>query len=503
MPRFLGAPQTPRAKTRFENDDRDSIDQLAMEDLESNKPSSPFLNPNIPRSLSASPVSDYARLSPCQSRAISPAPYAQHPRTWKAAISQAMDRFWSRNRGVILVAVSQLFGALMNLAARLLELEAGMHPLQILFVRMSSTTVLSCLYMWWNSVPDFPLGPKGLRGVLIVRGITGFFGIYGMWYSMMYLPLAEATVITFLAPMLSGYICHVLLKDPFTRKEQLASLIALAGVVLIARPTSLFGHGSSGTDAATTAEPPSTNTTTTTPAFPAAAAAAADKEPTPAERLSAILVALLGVLGAAGAFTTIRWIGQRAHALITVTYFSVWSTLVSTGGLLLAPVALGVAAGGGGGGGGGGGALLGRLVPAASLSAYQWFLLAALGLCGFVMQFMMTAGIGGERSNRATAMVYTHMLFAAGFDRWVFGHQMGVVSLVGCGLIVGSAVWAALGRKTAGEGRKEEGGDVERGAGLGGVRGEEGVPILMGEDEDEDENEEVEGVHRCSEGIGR
>jgi hypothetical protein len=72
------------------------------------------------------------------------------------------------------VAAAQLFGALMNLAARLLEVESGMHPLQILFGRMSLTTVLSCLYMWYNKVPDFPLGPKGVRGVLVLRGLSGF-----------------------------------------------------------------------------------------------------------------------------------------------------------------------------------------------------------------------------------------------------------------------------------------------------------------------------------------
>jgi hypothetical protein len=36
------------------------------------------------------------------------------------------------------------------------------------------TTVLSCLYMWRNKVPDFPLGAKGIRGVLVVRGVSGF-----------------------------------------------------------------------------------------------------------------------------------------------------------------------------------------------------------------------------------------------------------------------------------------------------------------------------------------
>ncbi|KAK4140080.1 uncharacterized protein C8A04DRAFT_32439, partial [Dichotomopilus funicola] len=444
MAGFLDPRRASQAKSRLnyhghdddEDADSDIIDHLPLADLGNSKPPSPFLAPNIPRALSASPMSAY-------SRTLSPAPlggYHHEPHTPGA--SGAMGRFWTRNRGVILVAVSQLFGALMNLSARLLELESNMHPLQILFARMSLTTVLSCLYMWWNQVPDFPLGARGIRVVLIVRGVSGFFGIYGMWYSMMYLPLAEATVITFLAPMLAGYICHLWLKDPFTRKEQLASLLALLGVVLIARPTSLFGNSNNP------ATPENADNTTTTDD---------PNEPTPSQRLFAILIGLLGVLGAAGAYTTIRYIGTRAHALITVNYFSVWSTLVSTVALLLCPL-LNIAQ---------------STPPVVSFAGllpgtvYEWFLLLSLGLCGFIMQFMMTAGIGGEKSNRATAMVYTHMLFAAGFDKWVFGHEMGVVSVVGCGLIVGSALWAALSRQKKGgsgeEGRKE--GDVEGGLG--------------------------------------
>jgi drug/metabolite transporter (DMT)-like permease len=301
------------------------------------------------------------------------------------------------------------------------------------------------------------------------------FGIYGMWYSMMYLPLAEATVITFLAPSVAGYICHVLLKDPYTRTEQIASFIALAGVVLIARPTSLFGSQDSNDHQPV---PPATvpaSANLTSPHVPMS------PEPTPAQRLSAILVALVGVLGAAGAFTTIRIIGTRAHALITVNYFSAWSTVVSTAALLLGP-ALGI---------GQPGVSFAGLIPE---SAYHWLLLLALGACGFIMQFMMTAGIGGDRakSNRATAMVYTHMLFAAGFDRFVFGHRMGVISLVGCGLVVGSAVWAALGKKEGKSGGERA--DVER-AVRQGERGEEGTPMLVEEaGEEEDGGMELERV---------
>jgi drug/metabolite transporter (DMT)-like permease len=281
-----------------------------------------------------------------------------------------------------------------------------------------------------------------------------------MWYSMMYLELAEATVITFLAPCVAGYICHVLLHDPYTRKEQIASLLALVGVVFIARPTSLFGLGGGEGTAAPITGVEMVNNATQGGHHPQTA-----EEATPAQRLMAIGIALVGVMGGAGAFTTIRWIGNRAHALVSVNYFSVWSMIVCVVVLSLAPV-LDV-----------GQPELHFVLPA---SVKQWFLLIALGVSGFVMQVMLTSGIAGEKSNRATAMVYTHMLFAAGFDRWVFGHEMGALSLVGCGLIIGSALWAVLTKKEeTSKVRDREVGDMED-------LTLEGVPMLRGDVEEEE-----------------
>ena len=49
-----------------------------------------------------------------------------------------------------------------------------------------------------------------------------------------------------------------------------------------------------------------------------------------------------------------------------------------------------------------------------------------------------------EKSNRATNMVYTNMLFALLFDRWIFGTVPGLWSLLGSGLILGSAIYVAI-----------------------------------------------------------
>jgi drug/metabolite transporter (DMT)-like permease len=231
----------------------------------------------------------------------------------------ALQRTYRRNKGVLLVALSQLFGALMNLSARLLELEGdGMHPFQVLLARQSLTMLCCVTYMWWYSTPGFPFGPKEVRWLLVLRGFSGFFGISGMWISMIHLPLAEATVITFLAPSVAGLACYLAFREPFTRIEQIGSLVAFLGVVLIAHPAALFTSSGPSTVAPPEIPTNMTDTSTDEPAI--------GHDATPQQRLEAIGFGLIGVLGAAGAFTTIRWIGKRAHPLISVNYFATWVT---------------------------------------------------------------------------------------------------------------------------------------------------------------------------------
>jgi drug/metabolite transporter (DMT)-like permease len=178
-------------------------------------------------------------------------------------------------------------------------------------------------------------------------------------------------------------------------------------------------------------------------------------------------VALLGVIGAAGALTTIRWIGRRAHPLISVNYFSVWCTLVST-------VALSTAS------------HLPEPFTQPDLrfklpvNLRQWALMFMLGICGFIMQFLLTAGVSHEKSNRATNMIYTNMLFALLFDRLIFGTVPGLWSLLGSGLILGSAVYVAVNKSMAPSNEHSAAGGV-----VGGVPDEE-VGMLQDIEGEED-----------------
>jgi hypothetical protein len=149
-----------------------------------------LLDPEAFRRLSISTISSLC-LEHGHSRGASPYPHPGDrvgPKTWR----DKLRGFWVRNQGLFLVSFSQLFGALMNVTTRLLELEGeGMHPFQILFARQLLTFIFCSAWMWYTKVPDFPLGRKDVRKLLCLRALSGFFGIYGMYCK---LPLTRKSI---------------------------------------------------------------------------------------------------------------------------------------------------------------------------------------------------------------------------------------------------------------------------------------------------------------------
>jgi drug/metabolite transporter (DMT)-like permease len=265
---------------------------------------------------------------------------------------------------------------------------------------MSITAVASYAYMYYASVPS-PLGTRPVLFLLITRAVCGFMGVYGLYYSVQYLPLSEATVITFLAPILTCYACSLLIPgETFSRRQQAAGIVSLVGVVLIARPF----RDRKGEDEGTGSY----------------------------HHVLATVVAFFGVLGAAGAYTSIRMIGRRAHPLVSVTYFSSVTTVISAVAMLAIPS-----------------------VPFRFPSnPTEWILLTGLGVCGFLLQFLLTAGlsyvppadVGGKtgQGSRATSMVYTQVLFALFYDKVVWGSTLSLVSWAGSALILACAIAVAV-----------------------------------------------------------
>lgn len=109
-------------------------------------------------------------------------------------------------------------------------------------------------------------------------------------------------MLTFLAPILTCWACSLLINEPFTRTEQIAAFVSLLGVVLIARPVSFFASSSaSGLANGFPDSIPMTNGSAD------AGVQTQIEGATAAQRMSAICMAMLGVLGAG--------VGQHASSL--------------------------------------------------------------------------------------------------------------------------------------------------------------------------------------------
>ncbi|KAF3039062.1 hypothetical protein E8E11_001493 [Didymella keratinophila] len=371
---------------------------------------------------------------------------AHHKRT----VRQKLHAFYERNFGLVLVFLAQTCGSIMNTAAKLLATgyETKFHAMQIIFIRMSCTTILGMLYMMWHKTPDFPLGAKGIRGLLVLRGSCGFVGLFGLYYSLSWLNISDATVITFIIPTLTALVCFIWLREPFTVREALAALIAFSGVLLVARPTWLFPNppvdpitGQPEADAIVKTLMNVMSSPKTTPA-----------PISPTQRTLAVLAAVLNAFGASLAYASIRVIGKRAHSLISVNYFAAIATVGSATVLLIHPD-------------------LHFVMPE---SAGQWGLIAIIGLTGFLLQFLLTEGLQREKAGRATNLMYLQLVLALIIERVIWGTTPPIESFGGAVLIIGAAIWITLQKN-----------NVVKDEGKSKITDEESSPLLAEEQRNE------------------
>ena len=136
--------------------------------------------------------------------------------------------------------------------------------------------------------------------LLVHRGLFGFASLVCYFYSVVHLPLADATVIFFLNPVITALVAAVVLREHLGWAEVLLVAVSLSGVVVVARPEFLFGS------------------------------------PRSLDSL-AVAAGLLAATFGAGSYVTIRKI-QNDPPLLVVLYFSGITCMLSFPFVLRAPV---------------------------------------------------------------------------------------------------------------------------------------------------------------------
>jgi len=112
--------------------------------------------------------------------------------------------------------------------------------LLVVWARYAGQMVVVTPFAWQRTGPGFwrtrKLRVQLLRSLMLVLATLGFFG------GLRYLPLAEASAITFLAPIFVVLLSWPLLHERATRPRWVASVTGFVGIIILLRPGSAVMH---------------------------------------------------------------------------------------------------------------------------------------------------------------------------------------------------------------------------------------------------------------------
>ncbi|MFK7740816.1 MAG: DMT family transporter [Planctomycetota bacterium] len=282
--------------------------------------------------------------------------------------------------GLVYMVQAAFWFAVMALLVKLC-FARGLPTMQIVLARAIVTLALSAALLWRARI--HPFGQR--TGLLLMRGVFGSAGLMCFYAAVNHLPLAEATVIHQVSPVLTAVVAAIWIGERLESRVLLGMALAFAGVLLIAQPAALFG----------TAE--------------GQAASAGATEPQDAWLY--VLTGVAGALFASLAYVAVRRLGTTEPTLRVVMYFP----------LVTIPVSLPFA-----------------LPQWVWPDAIGWLQLIAVGVVTQIAQIALTKGLAREPAGRAISVGYLQVAFGVLFGAVFFGDLPGIWSIAGMALVIGS-----------------------------------------------------------------
>lgn len=192
-------------------------------------------------------------------------------------------------RGAALLALSALFFALMGVCIREATLNQVGNEMVVFFRNAVGVLFFLPLALTRGLAPLRTSRPWAH----LKRTFCGLAAMYCYFYALAHLPLTDAMLFSYAAPVFTPLIAWWWLKEPLTRRMLLATAIGFAGVVLVAKPSGALVSGIS-------------------------------------------LIGMLASVMAACAFVSVREMSNTEPAYRIVFYFALFSALVSAVPLLWA-----------------------------------------------------------------------------------------------------------------------------------------------------------------------
>ena len=253
--------------------------------------------------------------------------------------------------------------------------QLGIPLLQIIFVRAVISVVLSLADIGRARV--HPLGHR--RVLLLGRGVSGFLALTGVFYALIHLSMAQATVLQYLHPVFTALLAFLFLAERPTTATLACILLSLLGLACIVSP---YWSGQDNAGGA----------------------------------LWPVLAGLGGAFGSGVAYTLVRKLVATEHPSVIVLYFPLVclpGTLLLGGGDFIWPTAAG------------------------------WWVLIGVGCFTQFGQLALTKAMQLDAASRVTSLSYVQIIFAAVLGWLFFGEIPTQTTFLGGGLILLGAVVSA------------------------------------------------------------
>ena len=142
--------------------------------------------------------------------------------------------------GMVMIMASGVLFAFMSALTRMVS-DAGMPSMQIVLVSgvVRWIGIASILIYERKS----PFGPPKARGILVLRSLCGGTAFSCATYGFGVMPIGDATTIFLTPPVWAALLGRAVLGEKLHVFDAFAIFMAIVGVVLVARPTFLFGGG--------------------------------------------------------------------------------------------------------------------------------------------------------------------------------------------------------------------------------------------------------------------
>jgi len=263
---------------------------------------------------------------------------------------------------------SALGFALMGACVKLAHLE-GIPILEIIAARAVVSVFLSYADIKRKKIPMW--GTR--KGLLLSRGLAGTFALVCVYYALVNIPYAEATMLQYLNPMFTAILAIIFLGERVQRSTLACIILSFIGLLIIVRPDFLFGQIS------------------------------ADYS------LLAIVAAIFGAFGSGVAYVLVRKLSVTEDPSVIIIYFP----------LVALPLSI---------------ILLGNdfVMP----QGITWIWLLLVGIFTQVGQIGLTKAMQTETASNATSFAYTQVVFAVLLGWLIFSELPSVWTFIGGGLII-------------------------------------------------------------------